>query len=177
MLEDTEVVFDFFGADSPPERIPDVFVDTSKIKLADWRKRYGVTHVRTFGFCGLPTFLRRDVLEVALPAGGSLSQLEKICQRLGTPFAVVVDQAGMVTPRVICMIINEAYFTLEEGTATRQDIDLAMKLGTNYPFGPFEWGQRIGLSNVVDVLKAVYEETRDERYQICPLLIEQARLA
>lgn len=177
MLGETEVVFDFLGADSPPEQTPDIFVDTSRTTLAGWRKRHGVTHSRTFGFCGLPTFVRREILEAVVPAEDSLSDLERICQRLGTSFEVVGDQAGLVTPRVICMIINEAYLTLAEGTATRQDIDLAMKLGTNYPLGPFEWGERIGLANVVDVLRAAYEETRDERYRICPLLIEQARLA
>ncbi|HRG10176.1 MAG TPA: 3-hydroxyacyl-CoA dehydrogenase family protein, partial [Cyclobacteriaceae bacterium] len=60
-----------------------------------------------------------------------------------------------MTPRVICMIINEAYFTVEEGTATREDVDLAMKLGTNYPLGPFEWTEKIGLQNIVNVLDTV----------------------
>jgi 3-hydroxybutyryl-CoA dehydrogenase len=68
------------------------------------------------------------------------------------------------------MIINEAYYTVQEETATRDDIDRAMKLGTNYPFGPFEWCQRIGINHVYEVLEAVYEDTRDERYKICPLL-------
>ena len=79
----------------------------------------------------------------------------------------------MVSPRVICMIINEAYFTFEEGTASREDIDLAMKLGTNYPFGPFEWADKIGLANVCKLLKAVYEDTGDARYKLCPLLQEK----
>jgi 3-hydroxybutyryl-CoA dehydrogenase len=72
------------------------------------------------------------------------------------------------------MIINEAYYTVEEGTATRADVDLAMKLGTNYPYGPFEWSQKIGLGSVYDVLLAVYEATHDERYLICPLLKQEA---
>ena len=68
------------------------------------------------------------------------------------------------------MIINEAYYTVEEGTATCEDIDLAMKLGTNYPYDPFEWTQKIGIRNVCQVLSAVFENTKDERYTICPLL-------
>jgi 3-hydroxybutyryl-CoA dehydrogenase len=72
------------------------------------------------------------------------------------------------------MIINEAYYTVEEGTASRKDIDLAMKLGTNYPFGPFEWCEKIGAKNVFDLLKAVHEATQDERYHICTLLKKEA---
>jgi 3-hydroxybutyryl-CoA dehydrogenase len=68
------------------------------------------------------------------------------------------------------MIINEAYYTVQEGTATRADIDLAMKLGTNYPYGPFEWCERIGLEHVYHLLEAVYDDTKDERYKIAPLL-------
>jgi len=83
---------------------------------------------------------------------------------------IVEDRVGMVTPRVICMIINEAYYTTMEGTATKEDIDLAMKLGTNYPFGPFEWALNIGVENVFELLEALYEDTKDDRYRICPLL-------
>ena len=72
------------------------------------------------------------------------------------------------------MIINEAYFAIQENIASRGDIDLAMKLGTNYPFGPFEWCEKIGIKNVYDLLNAVYESTKDERYKVCELLEEEA---
>ena len=96
--------------------------------------------------------------------------LEELCKQLKTDFVVVDDKVGLVTPRVIAMIINEAYYTNEEGTAERDDIDLAMKLGTNYPIGPFEWCKRIGVANVYEILLAIYEDTNDERYKICPAL-------
>jgi 3-hydroxybutyryl-CoA dehydrogenase len=59
---------------------------------------------------------------------------------------------------------------VQEGTATRDDIDMAMKSGTNYPYGPFEWSRRIGIRHVYELLEAVYEDTKDERYKICALL-------
>jgi 3-hydroxybutyryl-CoA dehydrogenase len=68
------------------------------------------------------------------------------------------------------MIINEAYFTLEEGTANREDIDKGMKLGTAYPFGPFEWSQLVGIDVVYETLLAIKTDTGDERYKICNLL-------
>ena len=127
-----------------------------------------------FGFCGMPTFLNRGVLEVSLHRKIELERLKEVCEKLNTKFAVVNDQVGLVTARVICMIINEAYFSIQEHIASRGDIDLAMKLGTNYPFGPFEWSDKIGLKNVYEMLNAVYENTKDERYKICELLKEEA---
>ncbi|MEO5650820.1 MAG: 3-hydroxyacyl-CoA dehydrogenase family protein, partial [Ginsengibacter sp.] len=64
--------------------------------------------------------------------------------------------------RVISMIINEAFYTLKENVSTKKEIDLAMKLGTNYPFGPFEWAEKIGLENVFNLLKKLSE--KEERY-------------
>ena len=96
--------------------------------------------------------------------------LTSVCDELGTDYLIVDDRVGLVTPRIICMIINEAYYTVQEGTATKADIDAGMKLGTNYPFGPFEWCAKIGVDHVYELLEAVYEDTKDERYKICPLL-------
>lgn len=176
------VVFDFVSAGSnTPVAIPDtqaaIFVDTTRTTLAAWMTQQRISRLNVYGFCGLRSFLNREVLEVVVPLHGTVEKLEDVCRSLGTAFQIVDDQVGMVSPRVIGMIINEAYYTLEEGTASREDIDLAMKLGTSYPFGPFEWAERIGQRNVVDLLEAVYRATQDERYRVCPLLIEQARLA
>ena len=69
-------------------------------------------------------------------------------------------------PRTIAMIINEAYFSLEEKLASANDIDLAMKNGVNYPLGPIEWGQKIGLANVIELLRELREVTGEDRYKI-----------
>ncbi|MBA3648553.1 MAG: hypothetical protein H0W62_08385 [Chitinophagales bacterium] len=96
--------------------------------------------------------------------------LSLLAEKLKWSYLRVEDRVGMVTPRVIMMIINEACFTLQEGTASKEDIDKAMKLGTNYPFGPFEWCDRIGIKQVYETLEAIWNDTHDERYKICPLL-------
>lgn len=179
LLRSAEVVFDFVpDQSSDTMTIYDnmnlvVFFNTSLVTLQSILKSKA-TNSRFFGFCGLPTFLNRELLEVSIEKESDLPFLDEICKRLSTKYARVVDSVGLVTPRIICMIINEAYYTVEEGTATRTDIDLAMKLGTNYPYGPFEWGQKIGLGNVYDLLLAVYEATHDERYLICPVLKQEA---
>jgi 3-hydroxybutyryl-CoA dehydrogenase len=152
-----------------------LFLNTSTKKLTQLTHQVSSQNDCTiFGFCGLPTFLNRELLEVSLRKQSDLSSLEKVCKELSTEFVVVEDRVGMATPRVICMIINEAYFTVQEGTATREDIDVAMKLGTNYPYGPFEWCEKIDIRNVYQLLQSVYQETKDERYKICSLLKEES---
>ena len=66
------------------------------------------------------------------------------------------------------MIINEAFFALGEDISSKTEIDIAMKLGTNYPFGPFEWADLIGLDKIAQLLDACY--LKDERYAIAPAL-------
>lgn len=174
-LTQADVVFDCINVTTRPVNFYAnwrgiVFLNTTEITLTSQVLGDISSGTQFFGFCGLSTFLNRDVLEVCLLREEDLQDLTEVCAKLETRFVPVADQVGLVTPRIVCMIINEAYYTVEEGTATRADIDQAMKLGTNYPYGPFEWGQRIGLKNVYQVLEAVYQATRDERYRICPLL-------
>jgi 3-hydroxybutyryl-CoA dehydrogenase len=173
-----DVVFDF-SIEEDPFRIDAyadnrggvVFLNTAKISLLDLSVLINHNVSATLiGFNGLPTFLNREDMEVALLNSSDEETLKQTCHALGTRFLLVEDRVGLVTPRIICMIINEAYYTVQEGTATREDIDKAMKLGTNYPYGPFEWCARIGINHVYELLEAVYEDTHDERYKVCPLL-------
>ena len=124
---------------------------------------------RIYGFCGWPTFIERELMEVTA-FDGQEEGLSQLCNDLQTQFRQVSDRVGMASPRVIAMIINEAYYTVQEGTAEKAAIDQAMKLGTNYPYGPFEWADRIGLAHVYDLLTALFEDTGEERYKVCPLL-------
>jgi 3-hydroxybutyryl-CoA dehydrogenase len=172
-----DIVFDFIIDEEPYQfeiyanKSVSVFVNASKISL-----RQLIHPFRTqlkgkyFGFNGLPTFINAPLLEVCILDPQDESSLRTVCQELNTGYSLVDDRVGLVTPRVICMIINEAFLTVQEKTATREDIDVAMKLGTNYPFGPFEWCKRIGIKHVYEVLEAMYEDTHDERYKVCPLL-------
>jgi 3-hydroxybutyryl-CoA dehydrogenase len=176
-LNNHDLVFDFIIDEEPEEfeiyldKPITVFLNTCKITLAELsytrQKEFRCT---IFGFNGLPTFLNRNILEASLFNKADEGKMRKICDQLSTDVSIVDDRVGFVTPRVVCMIINEAYYALQEGTASREDIDKAMKLGTNYPAGPFEWCQKIGVAHVYELLDALYEDTKDERYKICPLL-------
>ena len=80
---------------------------------------------------------------------------------------------GFIYPRVVAMIINEAWWSLEDNLADRDNIDLAMKNGVNYPWGPFEWGEKIGLDKVKTLLNELYLAHGNERYRPCSLLREE----
>lgn len=75
-------------------------------------------------------------------------------------------ELGFHYPRTISMIVNEAYFALGEKLATASDIDLAMKNGVNYPLGPIEWGEKIGLSLIAQLLDEYHTVTKDDRYRL-----------
>lgn len=120
------------------------------------------------GINAFPLMAERDLLELTSPFGFSPS--EDVFSFLGYKPEYVQSRVGFITPRIICMIINEAYYTVQEGTASKKDIDTAMKLGTNYPKGPFEFCEEFGIKQVYLLLEALYQDTHDERYKICSLL-------
>jgi 3-hydroxybutyryl-CoA dehydrogenase len=125
----------------------------------------------TIGINALPSFLKRDALEYCTISNEITD--DKLGNLPWKSLNKVDSRVGMISPRVVCMIINEAYFTLQEGTANRNDIDLGMKLGTAYPHGPFEWCDIVGVKDVYEVLNALYLDTHDDRYKICSLLKTQ----
>lgn len=96
--------------------------------------------------------------------------VEEFFQSLGKETEEVEDEVGLVFPRILCMIINEAAFALTEKTANVRDIDEAMKKGTNYPHGPLEWAEKIGLEDVYAVLKGLFEQLGEDRYRPAPLI-------
>lgn len=80
-----------------------------------------------------------------------------------------IISCGFIFPRTIVQIINEAYFALEEGVASKEDINRAMKFGVNYPKGPFEWseGKEVYVKTLLDEL---LQKTQDQRYRASNLI-------
>jgi 3-hydroxybutyryl-CoA dehydrogenase len=93
-----------------------------------------------------------------------IAKLKKECVRVTSP------GIGFTYPRTISMIINEAYFSLEENLAAAQDLDEAMMLGVNYPLGPLEWSNKIGAKHIVTLLDELLHVTKNSRYAVSPLL-------
>ncbi len=84
-------------------------------------------------------------------------------------------RSGEIITRILVMIINEAACAAGEGLASVRDIDIAMRLGTNYPKGPLKWGDEIGLDMVQGILKSLTSSLADPRYRPAPLLWQMVR--
>ncbi len=95
---------------------------------------------------------------------------EEFFSALGLHVEWVGDAPGLVLGRIVCQLVNEAAFALQKGIGTAADIDTAMLLGFNYPRGPLDWGDAIGLDHVLAVLDALNAELGEERYRAAPLL-------
>ena len=120
-----------------------------------------------------PTMLNRKTTEIAVADPSKEKIVSDLFSELKWTYQLVPDVPGMITPRVISMIVNEAYYTLEQEVSTKEQIDIAMKLGTNYPLGPFEWSEKIGLENIYSLLSRL--SLTEERYQPCELLKREAK--
>ena len=133
---------------------------------------------RVVGFAVLPPMQKGQAVELAATPwteARALDQAGEFFRSVGLEPAVVPDGPGLVFPRILCMIINEAAFALMEGVASAEDIDTAMKLGTNYPLGPLEWADQIGLDQVLGVLEGLHQEYGEDRYRPAPLLRQLVR--
>ncbi len=130
------------------------------------KKGHSENIVRINGWNG---FLLRSVWEIA---GTLTEEHQVILNTLNKKYTLLPDEPGFVTARIIAMIINEAYFAKEEHVSTEEEIDIAMKLGTNYPKGPFEWCKNIGIKNIYNLLNVLAE--KDNRYTPSLLLKMEA---
>lgn len=132
-----------------------------------------VSHIRINAWNG---FLERALLELAAGTAQQpmIERAEQALQTLHWPYQRVPDVPGMIAARVVAMIVNEAYFGLGDEISTKAEIDIAMKLGTNYPYGPFEWGEKIGLKKIYALLSKL--AVTSNRYAIAPTLQKEINL-
>ena len=97
-------------------------------------------------------------------------------QQQGKTVLQIADYPGMLIWRTVAMIINEALDALQKGVASEQDIDTAMRLGVNYPYGPLAWGAQLGWQRILRLLENLQHHYGEERYRPCSLLRQRALL-
>lgn len=103
-------------------------------------------------FNGWPGFLQSPLLEAACHDDTVKKRAKDVIGVFSKEIEWVPDIPGFLSARVLASVINEAYFALGEEVSSKAAIDTAMKLGTNYPFGPFEWCDKIGQAAVYHLL-------------------------
>jgi 3-hydroxybutyryl-CoA dehydrogenase len=99
-----------------------------------------------------PSFLKSHVIEASCLDGQYKQKTEEVFSLFNKKIEWLPDEIGFVTPRIISMIVNEAFIALKEGVSSKEEIDTAMKLGTNCPYGPFEWAEKIGMERIDSLL-------------------------
>jgi 3-hydroxybutyryl-CoA dehydrogenase len=138
-------------------------------QMASWLKQ----PERIVGFATFFPLKERKLVELAgglRTAESALKRAEDLFQSLGKETVRVKDTPGLTFPRILSLIINEAARSMEEGVASPEEIDVAMRLGVNYPQGPLRWADQIGLDDVLAVLEGLQRESGDDRYRPTPLL-------
>lgn len=118
-------------------------------------------------FNGWDIFLEKNKLEIFT---NDLNKANSVFNSLGYSLISCNNIIGLIAARNIAMIINEAYFALEDEISNKEQIDIAMKLGTNYPFGPFEWEEKIGKQKIIALLTELSKT--DNRYTPCKKLLQ-----
>jgi 3-hydroxybutyryl-CoA dehydrogenase len=97
------------------------------------------------------------------------STIQNFCARIDKTTVLAIDTPGFIVNRILCPMINEAIFLVQEGV-TPSDIDTAMKLGTNQPMGPLTLADFVGLDTLLYILQLLHRELGEAKYRPCPLL-------
>ena len=129
------------------------------------------------GFVALPDLAEATLVELTrteTTSDATAAVAERHFEGLGKHVQWVDDAPGLVLGRVVAQIVNEAHFAAGQGVGTPDDIDKAMRLGFNYPRGPFEWADAVGPDRVVAILDGLHRELGEERYRVAPSLRRRA---
>jgi 3-hydroxybutyryl-CoA dehydrogenase len=99
-------------------------------------------------------------------------RVQTFLKSIGKTSIAAKNSPGFAVNRILCPMINEAVFALQEGLATAEDIDNGMKLGANHPIGPLALADLIGLDTMLSVMDVFYHGFNDSKYRPAPLLRE-----
>jgi 3-hydroxybutyryl-CoA dehydrogenase len=123
-------------------------------------------------FNPVPLMALVELIRGLATSDATLATAHAFSVALGKTPITVKNSPGFVVNRILCPMINEAIFCLQEGLATAEDIDNGMKLGTNHPIGPLALADMIGLDVMIAVMNVFYEGFNDPKYRPAPLLKE-----
>ena len=125
-------------------------------------------------FNPVPKMKLLEIVRALETSEATLRACREVGRRMGKEVMVIRESPGFVTSRINAMIGNEAFYMLQEGIATAEDIDKALKLGLNHPMGPFELVDLVGLDIRLNILEYLHK-TLGEKYRPCPLLVQYVK--
>jgi 3-hydroxybutyryl-CoA dehydrogenase len=125
-------------------------------------------------FNPVPKMKLLEIVRALETSEATLQACVEVGRRMGKEVVVIRESPGFVTSRINAMIGNEAFYMLQEGIASAEDIDKALKLGLNHPMGPFELVDLVGLDVRLNILEYLHK-TLGEKYRPCPLLAQYVK--
>ena len=125
-------------------------------------------------FNPVPKMKLVEIVRALESSDDTLETCREVGRRMGKQVVVVRESPGFITSRINALIGNEAFHLLEEGVASAEDIDTALKLGLNHPMGPFEMVDLVGLDVRLSILEYLHK-TLGEKFRPCPLMVQYVK--